>query len=176
MALRLFIANRIADGFEGTNTWADSDEMTSTGMDGQPWTSIEYDYPPKPSVTFSLQSIPAQPAPNTIAIRLLTQQSSELTGLHTAINRTYQIVYFGASNIDVIDTMDLISRELNQQTKLQVGTEHITLGPFSLSQGFKAENGTEAMFGNLEVTAYELRNETAAPKIGTVSMTFKTKE
>lgn len=177
-ALRHFIEDTIADGFASDmpNSWAEVEDLTATGLDGQAWDSIEQDYPSKTGLKYVLGYVPEEPAPNTLAIRLATQRRSSLTSTHLLVERTYQIAYFGDTNIDVLDVMNLIDTELAQQTKLKVGPEHITLGSFSLSQGFKAQNGTDGMIGILEIETHEQRRMTEPTKIMDVKANVTTNE
>lgn len=114
---------------------------------------------------YHLQDVPESPVAGSLAIRLTNQTSAEFTGAATRIERIYQLIYFGKTNIDVIDTADTIRRLVSKQTKLAVGSDYSTLGSLGLSQPFKTESGLDAAIFVLPMTFVEHREVDDVPKM-----------
>jgi hypothetical protein len=130
--------------------------------------SIEqYVQPLFPSTTIYLQYIPSQPTARSLSIRFQNGGTETETLYHMARNREYQIVYFGASNIDVLTKMDALDRKLNNDLLIPIkdSLRYLRVESFSLSQPFKTENGIDAMIGVLSVTVREARDQQQYEKI-----------
>jgi hypothetical protein len=130
--------------------------------------SIEqYVAPLFPSTTIYLQYIPLQPTARSLSIRFQNGGTETETLYHMARNREYQIVYFGASNIDVLAKMDALDRKLNNDLLIPIkdSLRYLRVESFSLSQPFKTENSIDAMIGVLSVTVREARDQAQYEKI-----------
>jgi hypothetical protein len=130
--------------------------------------SIEqYVAPLFPAATIYLQYVPAQPAANSLSIRLQGASTETETAYHMARHREYQFVYFGTSNVDVLTKMDALDRKLNNDLLIPIkdSTRYLRVESFSLSQPFKTENGIDAIIGVLSVTVREARDQQQYEKI-----------
>jgi hypothetical protein len=130
--------------------------------------SIEqYVQPLFPTTTIYLQFVPSQPTANSLSIRFQIGNTETETAYHMARNREYQIVYFGASNIDVLAKMDALDRKLNNDLLIPIkdSLRYLRVESFSLTQPFKTENGIDAMIGVLSVTVREARDQQQYEKI-----------
>jgi hypothetical protein len=120
-----------------------------------------------PTTTIYLQYVPSQPTTNSLSIRLQGASTETETAYHMARHREYQLVYFGASNVDVITKMDALDRKLNNDLLIPIkdSTRYMRVESFSLSQPFKTENGIDAIIGVLSVTVREARDQQQYEKI-----------
>ena len=107
-------------------------------------------------VKFHLESDPATPAAGDISIRIATSSPTAETSAHNRIDRTYQIIYYGSTNIDVIDKAELLRKAFTNSIKINLGaTGYVTVASFSMSQVLKADNGTPATIVMLELEIRE---------------------
>jgi hypothetical protein len=130
--------------------------------------SIEqYVTPLFPAAAIYLQYVPPQPTANSLSIRFQGADTGTETAYHMARRREYQLVYFGASNIDVLTKMDELDRKLNNDLVIPIkdSTRYLRVESFSLSQPFKTENGVDAIIGVLAVTVREARDQQQYEKI-----------
>jgi hypothetical protein len=138
--------------------------------------SIEqYVAPLFPAATIYLQYVPTEPTANSLSIRFQGADTSTETAYHMAQRREYQLVYFGASNIDVLTKMDELDRKLNNDLVIPIkdSTRYLRVESFSLSQPFKTENGVDAIIGVLAVTVREARDQQEYEKIMNVSARYE---
>jgi hypothetical protein len=138
--------------------------------------SIEqYVAPLFPTATIYLQYVPPQPTANSLSIRFQGADTSTETAYHMARHREYQLVYFGASNVDVLTKMDTLDRKLNNDLVIPIkdSTRYLRVESFSLSQPFKTENGIDAIIGVLAVTVREARGQQEYEKIMNVSARYE---
>jgi hypothetical protein len=93
------------------------------------------------AATIYLQYVPAQSTTNSLSIRLQGANTETETAYHMARHREYQLVYFGASNVDVITKMDALDRKLNNDLLIPIkdSLRYMRVESFSLSQPFKTE-------------------------------------
>lgn len=123
---------------------------------------------------YHLQSEPKEPAPGMLAIRFANQSPAKrLTAVHTQVERFYQFIYYGKTNIDVLDTADILRRAMSNQIKIKVGADHITVGAFVVLPATKAENGTDAIVCTFAVETIEARELPTYTKITSVSTTIE---
>jgi hypothetical protein len=138
--------------------------------------SIEqYVAPLFPATTIYLQHVPAQPTANSLSIRLQGASTETETAYHIARRREYQLVYFGASNVDVLTKMDALDRKLNNDLLIPIkdSSRYLRVEFFSLSQPFKTENGVDTIIGVLAVTVREARDQEQYEKIMNVSARYE---
>lgn len=134
--------------------------------------------PHMPTTTqYFLQSEPGTPAPGMLAIRFVKQSPSrDLTATRISIERFYQFIYYGKTNIDVIDTADILRRALTDRIKIKAGADYLTVGAFAVLPPTKAENGTDAVVCTFTVDTTEGRTLPEAPKMGDIGIIMKPEE
>lgn len=119
-----------------------------------------------------MQNLPAKYTPGELSIRYINDDTTSETNYHYRINREYQIIYFGASELDCIRKVSALQRKLNSvlAIKLKGSERHISLGSLSVSSPFKTEDGTVyASIGILPAVIREMRSQGEDPgKIGGV--------
>lgn len=106
---------------------------------------------------FYKQTYPAKYVSNTIGIRWEQDADMSETGAHYVIDRLYQIVYFGTSEVDCLRKIPQITRLINQQPKIKIGDtgDFMTLVSFNMSQPFKTE--TDGVYATVGVLATKTR-------------------
>lgn len=130
--------------------------------------SIEqYVAPLFPAATIYLQYVPAELTTDSLSIRLQSADTETETLYHMARHREYQLVYFGASNVDVLTKMDALDRKLNNDLVIPIkdSSRYLRVESFSLSQPFVTESGINAIIGVLAVTVREARDQQQYEKI-----------
>ena len=90
-----------------------------------------------------LQTIPEKYVAGEMIIRYVGDTSVDETGYHYRLDRDYQIVYFGDSELDCLQKASAIQRKVNnhKQVRLEDSGRYMTLESFSFSQPTKAEGG-----------------------------------
>lgn len=121
---------------------------------------------------FYLQDVPETPAAGSLSIRIANQTSTELSRVHVQSERIYQLIFFGKTNMDVIDAVDKLRLGTTYQPTIETGARQIMLGAFSMSQPFKTEGGLHAAICTVTLTSFENRNAPVHPKIGRVVLEF----
>lgn len=127
-----------------------------------------------------MQHTPAKYTAGELTIRFSGDDTTSETGYHYRLDRNYQFVYFGTSELDCIRKATALQRKLNSKHAIQLkGSErYIRVGPFSLSQPFKTEGGEVfAIIGMLQAEMREERDLTAqeVPKMGGITIEVKPK-
>lgn len=123
---------------------------------------------------YHLQNEPKEPAAGMLVVRYANQSPAKrLTATHTQVERFYQFIYYGKTNIDVIDTADILRRAISNQIKLKVGADHITVGAFVVLPATKADNGTDAIVCTFTVETTEAQALPTYPKVTSVSATIE---
>lgn len=103
-----------------------------------------------------------------ITIDFADGKSVSETGVSYRLDRTLQIVYFGASGADCLRKGQILEREFNNAQTIQLkGTaRYLRIGSFSLSRPFETETtGVFAIIGMLEVNVRELRTQPTYDKM-----------
>ncbi|OME86922.1 hypothetical protein BK120_08340 [Paenibacillus sp. FSL A5-0031] len=123
-----------------------------------------------PSTTYK-QTVPKNPVADTFVIRLLTDGRANETHTSIRVDRTYQIVYYGATPADVLTKMDTLSRAIYQTERIPINasSRFIRVGAFSFSAPFQTDGDLYACIGVMETQVREERTQVAAPLIGEVS-------
>ncbi|MED4399774.1 hypothetical protein [Metabacillus fastidiosus] len=119
---------------------------------------------------FAMQNIPDVPKEGSLTIEIVAQNTREITTAYTEVKRDYRLVYFGKSNMDVLDVSDILRKNITNQTKMAVSTGHMTLGAFSMSQIFKTENKVDATIFMLQTSFVEKRTFEDVPKMGDIGI------
>ncbi|QIG62527.1 hypothetical protein [Sporosarcina phage Lietuvens] len=118
-----------------------------------------------------LAHLPDKYTAGELSIRYQGDDVTSETGYHYRLDREYQFVFFGTSERDVISYASKVQRRLNSVFKLKIGTAdesgYMTLGSFSCSQPFKAEDNVSiyGIIGVLQAEVREARYFTQSPKI-----------
>ena len=123
---------------------------------------------------FYKQNFPASYASNTIGIRWQGDNSSGLTAVHYTVDNTYQIVYFGSSQVDCLNKSEMISAiindKLNMKTKIRDFDDYMTFKSFSMSAPFKTEtDGIYAVSAILIVTTNRNRSTEVYEKMAVIN-------
>ena len=127
-----------------------------------------------------MQTMSAKYTAGELSIRFTGGGTASETGYHYRLDREYQFVYFGTSELDCIRKGTALQRKLNSKHAIQLkGSErYIRVGPFSLSQPFKTEGGEVfAIIGMLQAELREVRPLIGgeAPKMGGITIEVKPK-
>lgn len=120
---------------------------------------------------FYKQDWPKVYVANTIGIRWQGDTSVSETGYHYRIERIYQVVYWGNSEVVCLQKIPLLQKALQQhiKAKLRDSDDYMTLGSFAISPPFKTDtDGVYAVSGVLPVTVRVAREVAPVPKIGGV--------
>lgn len=90
---------------------------------------------------FYKQDLDKKHKANTIGIRWLGDRDVDATSEFFSVVRTYQVTYFGKSEIDCITNIDKVRCALNKRNKVKVREQdaYMTLGHLGLSQPIKSE-------------------------------------
>lgn len=118
--------------------------------------------PELPGVTFKLQNMPDTYKAAELAIELVRSATDTETASSYRIDQTYQLVYFGASQLDCLTKMQAVERKMNDKQIIPLGStaRYMRIGSFSLSQSFKTETtGVYAVIGMLEAELRESRTQ-----------------
>lgn len=128
----------------------------------------DYVGPALAGVKFHLQSMPTKYAANELSIRFAGSSTESETGFHYRLDRIYQLVYFGASELDCLAKMQVLEEKFNidQVIPLKGSERHLRLEPFSISAPFKTESNVYSIIGILNASLREARPQTAWPTVG----------
>lgn len=127
-----------------------------------------------------MQYLPDKYTAGELSIRYQGGNTASETGYHYRLDREYQFVYFGATELDCIRKATALQRKLNSTHAIPLkGSERfIRVGPFSMSPPFKSEGGE--VFGFIGVLQAEMREARPViggevPKIGGITIEVKPK-
>ena len=112
--------------------------------------------------------VPTEPSASTVVVRMLTTDTESETGYHYRVDRSYQIVIYGADSPTVLERMDAVSRLLNDRTTLIPITgslRYIRTDGFGYSAAFRTESGLWACVGVLQTEVREARTQEQYEKI-----------
>lgn len=112
--------------------------------------------------------VPTKPANGDVVVRMLTTDTESETRYHYRVERSYQIVVYGADAPTVLEKMDAISRKVNDgKTVIPIkdSLRFIRAGSFSYSAAFKTEGGMTACVGVLQTEIREVRTQEEYEKI-----------
>lgn len=115
-----------------------------------------------PGVRFHLQYMPDAYKADELAIELGPSSSETETAFHYRLDRTYQLVYFGASKLDCMTKMQAVEHKMNDKQLIPLGdsARYLRIGSFSLSPSFKTDTtGVYAVIGMLEAETREARTQ-----------------
>lgn len=123
-----------------------------------------------------LQHIPQKPKAGELAIRYQGDSVISETGYHYRIEREYQFVYYGATELDCIQAASELQRVINGTHAIPIeGTDrHMRIGMFGMSQPFRTEGGeVYGVIGVLQAVVREAREFEEVQKIGEFSAEVK---
>lgn len=115
-----------------------------------------------------MQHIPDKYTAGELSIRYQGDDSTSETGASYRLNRDYQFVYFGNSELDCIRKASVLQRKIKQADKLRIkdSEDYMTLGSFSFSQPFKTESAEiYAVIGILQAEVREAREFATVEKM-----------
>ena len=124
---------------------------------------------------FYKQTLPLKYVNNTVGIRWQGDSDERLTSEISAINRIYQVVYFGNSEVNCLQNADKIRAVLTNtnKAKLRDSDGYMTFESFNYSTPFKTEtDGVYAIVGVLLATIYVQRPQVVYPKMATIDATI----
>lgn len=127
-----------------------------------------------PGAIYTLQSAPKTPTVNHVQIEAMPQTiGNSETLYHYANDRTFRIVIYGKSGLDVITKAEAVGETLANAMKIKIDEEpgYMTLGSFSLSETFETSTaGIFAIIGMLPATVRKLRPQEEYDKIGDINV------
>ncbi|MGG4453213.1 hypothetical protein [Brevibacillus porteri] len=121
-----------------------------------------------PPATQLKHEVPDKPTKDTVAVRMLTTDTESETAYHYRVDRSYQIVIYGADSPSVLTKMDAISRKINDRNTLIpiTGTlRYIRTDGFNFGATFRTESGLWACVGVLQTEVREARTQEQYEKI-----------
>lgn len=126
-----------------------------------------------PTMKVNKQYVPEQPTKGEMCVRFQRNNSGVDTSASYVLNREYQLVYFGLSNIDLLTKIDALTDRFNNAIKIPIeGTRYLTVESLSFSQPFKTADNLDAVIGVLVgTTRQEIRREETAPLMGDIIIT-----
>jgi len=109
---------------------------------------------------FYKQDLPLKYVANTIGIRWQGDTDADFTQAAYEIERPYQVIYFGNSEVDCLNKAKLIrsklSDYLSKKVKIRDSNDFMTFESFSMSPPFKTDtDGVYAVVGVLNVSLLE---------------------
>jgi len=103
-----------------------------------------------PTLKVNKQYVPEKPTKGEICVRFQRNNSGTDTSASYVLNREYQIVYFGLSNVDLLTKIDALTDRFNNAIKIPIeGTRYLTVESLSFSQPFKTADNLDAVIGVL---------------------------
>ena len=103
-----------------------------------------------PTLKVNKQYVPEKPTKGEICVRVQRMNSGVDTSASYVLNREYQIVYFGLSNVDLLMKIDTLTDRFNNAIKIPIeGTRYLTVESLSFSQPFKTADNLDAVIGVL---------------------------
>jgi len=121
-----------------------------------------------PAATQIKYEVPTQPTKDNVVVRALTSDFASETGYHYRVERTFQIVAYGADSPSTLDKMDAIARKVNDgktMIPMKDSLRYIRCGSFSFGAPFKTESGVYACIGVLHTEVREARTQEQYEKI-----------
>lgn len=112
--------------------------------------------------------VPTQPTKDTVVVRMLTTDTESETAYHYRVDRTYQVVIYGADSPTVLEKMDAVSRKVNDGTTLipiAGSLRYIRTDGFGYGATFRTESGLYACVGVLQTDVREARTQEQYDKI-----------
>jgi len=103
-----------------------------------------------PTLKVNKQYVPEKPTKGEMCVRVQRLNSGADTSASYVLNREYQLVYFGLSNVDLLTKIDTLTDRFNNEIKIPIeGTRYLTVESLSFSQPFKTAENLDAVIGVL---------------------------
>ena len=103
-----------------------------------------------PTMKVNKQNVPEKPIKGEICVRVQRLNSEKETSASYVLNREYQLVYFGLSNVDLLTKIDTLTDRFSNEKKIPIGeARYLTVGSLSFSQPFKTADNLDAVIGVL---------------------------
>jgi len=121
------------------------------------------------------QDLPKIYVKNTIGIRWQGENDAEFTQAAYGIDRIYQVIYFGSSEVDCLTKIQKVRKALKADTKVKLRgiDDYMTLMSFNFAPPFKTDtDGVYAVSGVLMAKVYEARPQTEYTKMGDINATI----
>ena len=121
---------------------------------------------------FYKQDLPLKYVANTIGIRWQGDSDEGFTQAAYAIDRTYQVIYFGNNEVDCLTKSTAIRAKISDtiKVKLRGSDDYMTLESFNMSAPFKTDtDGVYAVSGALRVTVREAYTQKTWQKMGVIN-------
>lgn len=118
------------------------------------------------------QEFPEKYVANTVGIRWQGDDDSDYTQAAFAINRIYQVVYFGNTEVDCLRKINLIRSAITGARKLQIreSDEFISFDSFNFTPPFKTDtDGVYAVSSVLTTTVREAFPQTEYEKMAEIN-------
>lgn len=109
---------------------------------------------------------------NTIGIRWQGDSDVDFTQAAYAIDRTYQIAYFGKNEVDCLNKVQAIRAKISDTIKIKIrdSDAYMTLESFNIGPPFKTDtDGVYAVSAVLRATVREARTQPTWQKMGVVN-------
>lgn len=113
---------------------------------------------------FYKQTLPTKYVANTVGIRWQGDREASMTNVIYEVNRLYQVIYFGTSEVNCLQNADKIRAVINNAIKIKLRDSdgYMTLGSFSYSAPFKTE--TDGVYGIVGILPVQIYAERPQPK------------
>lgn len=125
---------------------------------------------------FYKQNMPVSYVKNTIGIRWQGENDADtFTQAAYGIDRIYQVIYFGSSEVDCITKIQKVRTALKADTKVKLRgiDDYMTLMSFNFAPPFKTDtDGVYMVSGLLVARVYEARPQTVYTKMGDINATI----
>lgn len=122
------------------------------------------------------QDLPKSYVKNTLVIRWQGENDDDtFTQAAYGIDRIYQVIYFGSSEVDCLTKIQKVRASLKADTKVKLRgiDDYMTLMSFNFAPPFKTDtDGVYAVSGLLMAKVYEARPQTEYTKMGDINATI----
>lgn len=128
---------------------------------------------------YHLQNIPSTYVAGEMSIRFAGSASETETAYHYRRDLRFQIVYFGANELDCLAKMQALETNFNNDQLIPIkgSARYLRLEPFSMSEPFKTSTtGVYAIIGTLEAKLREARPQPVSEPINNVGITTFTED
>ncbi|WP_416045961.1 hypothetical protein [Priestia megaterium] len=124
-----------------------------------------------PTQKVNKENVPEKPTKGEFCVRVQRLGSEADTSASYVLNREYQLIYFGLSNIDILTKIEALTYRFNNIIKIPVqGARYLTVESLSFSQPFKTADNLDAVMGVLVATTRKNKPTTDAPLIENVEI------
>jgi hypothetical protein len=124
-----------------------------------------------PTAATYKQTIPLVPVPNTFVVRFLTGSPESETAYHFRVDRDYQLIYFGATELDVLTKVGAVESALFQRKLIPIdgSLRYIRVENVASSAPFRTDNELFAAIIVLSTEVRQARDQAEYVKIANVN-------